>query len=239
MNKKALIVVTNNNRLGNSGVTGWFMSEVSHVYFPLKDEHFQVEFASPKGGNAPLDPASLTLDDPENKCFELEFEVENSLPTKPLYEINPQDYQVVFFAGGHGTMWDFPDNEDIQRITREIYENGGIVGAVCHGPAALVNVKLSNGKYLVEGKEVNSFTDSEEREVGKHDVVPFLLESKLRERGAKFVAGKNWENKVVVSERLITGQNPQSATGVGEAIVDKYNEMYLGSDEGVFLDPGL
>ena len=108
-------------------------------------------------------------------------------------------------------MWDFPNNKDLSRITSTIYENGGIVGAVCHGPSALVDVKLSNGKYLVEGKDVNSFTNAEEEEVGLAKEVPFLLETKLKERGAKFHAGKNWENKVVVSERLITGQNPQSA----------------------------
>lgn len=125
-------------------------------------------------------------------------------------------------------MWDFPDNRDIQRVTAAIYENGGIVGAVCHGPSALVNVKLSDGKYLVEGKKVNSFTDSEEKEVKKDNIVPFMLESRLRERGAKFESAENWGNKVVTHERLITGQNPQSASSLGKTIVQCY-EQYQGS----------
>lgn len=117
-------------------------------------------------------------------------------------------------------MWDFHNNEDLNRVAAAIYENGGIVAAVCHGPAALVNVKLSNGRYLVDGKNVNSFTNSEEEEVGLANVVPFLLESKLKERGAKFQGGKNWANKVVVSDRLITAQNPQSAASLGKKIVE-------------------
>lgn len=122
-------------------------------------------------------------------------------------------------------MWDFPDNSEIERVTSSIYENGGIVGAVCHGPSALTSVKLSDGKYLVDGKEINSFTDNEEREVEKDKIVPFLLESRLRERGGNFLAGKNWANQVVVSDRLITGQNPQSASSLGKAIVQLFNRI--------------
>lgn len=222
MTKYALIVVTSNDKLGSTGQkTGWYLSEVSHVYYPLVQAGFTVDFASPNGRKAPLDEGSLKLDDPDNKKFVedkcLFHRLQNTIP---LGKVNPAKYQVIHFAGGHGTMWDFPNSPDVSRVAAEVYENGGIVAAVCHGPAALVNVKLSNGKYLVDGKDVNSFTDAEEKEVGLANVVPFLLESKLRERGAKFHAGKNWENKVVVSGRLITGQNPQSAAAVGKAIVE-------------------
>lgn len=239
MDKKALIVVTSNDRLGNSGKTGWYLSEVSHVYWPLKEAGFKVDFASPKGENAPMEENGLKLEDPLNKRFVNEMNIKNSINTRPVYEFNPMEYEVIYFAGGHGTMWDFPNNEDISRITRMIYERGGIVGAVCHGPSAFVGLKLDNGKYLVEGKEVNSFTNGEEKEVGKEDIVPFLLESKLREQGAIFIGGKNWENKVVVSERLITGQNPQSASSLGQRIVDKYNELHHVDDEGTYIDPDL
>ena len=122
-------------------------------------------------------------------------------------------------------MWDFPDNADIERVTSEIYENGGIVSAVCHGPSALTSVKLSDGKYLVDGKRINSFTDSEEREVGKDKIVPFLLESRLRERGAQFESARNWGDKVVVHDRLITGQNPQSASSLGKMIVRTFEDL--------------
>lgn len=222
MSKQALIVVTSNDKLGDTGKkTGWYLSEVTHIYYPLVEAGFSVDFASPRGGAAPIDESSRNLDDPENKKFledtDLVTRIRNTIP---LAKVDPKKYQVVHFAGGHGVMWDFPDNEDLSRVAAAIYENGGIVAAVCHGPAALVNVKLSNGKYLVEGKDVNSFTDSEEKEVGLADTVPFLLESKLKGRGAKFHAGGNWENKVVVSERLITGQNPQSAAALARKIVE-------------------
>ncbi len=226
MNKNALIVVTSNDQLGNSGQkTGWFLSEVSHVYWPLINDGFSVDFASPQGGDAPMEKDSLKLDDPENKSFVEKFNIQNSLPTLPMKSIDPARYQVIYFAGGHGTMWDFPDNSEIERVTSSIYENGGIVGAVCHGPSALTSVKLSDGKYLVDGKEINSFTDNEEREVEKDKIVPFLLESRLRERGGNFLAGKNWANQVVVSDRLITGQNPQSASSLGKAIVQLFNRI--------------
>ncbi len=117
-------------------------------------------------------------------------------------------------------MWDFPGNADIQRVTRYIYETGGLVGAVCHGPAALVDITLSNGTHLVAGKHVSAFTDSEERAVQMDGVVPFLLASKLEQHGAHHHGAPDWTAKVVVDGRLITGQNPQSASGVGAAMRD-------------------
>ena len=223
MQKKALFVVTSNDNLGNTGrKTGWHLSEVSHVYWPLINAGFKIDFASPRGGKAPVDPESMKLDDAENKSFVDKFKISDGLNTHALWDINPDDYGVIYFAGGHGTMWDFPDNEDVQRLVSSIYETGGIVAAVCHGPSALLNVQLSDGKYLIENREINSFTDSEEEEVKAQDIVPFLLESKLRERGANFQPGDNWANKVVVDGRLITGQNPQSASSLGEAIVRNF-----------------
>lgn len=220
----ALIVVTSNNRLGDSGErTGWFLSEVSHVYWPLFNDGFSIDFASPKGGNAPLEMNSMKLDDPENKSFVEKFKIKDGLSTIAMKDVDPSKYQVIYFAGGHGTMWDFPDNEDIGRVTRSIYENNGIVAAVCHGPSALTSIKLSDGKYLIDGKEINSFTDAEEREVGKDKIVPFLLESRIRERGGNFQSTKNWGEIVVDSERLITGQNPQSAAALGKQIVKSFS----------------
>ncbi len=236
MKKKALIVVTSNDKLGISGErTGWYLSEVTHVYWPLINEGFTVDFASPLGGKAPLEKDSLKLDDPENKSFVEKFKVTDGLETLSLQDIDPDNYGVIYFGGGHGTMWDFPDNSDIHRLVTAIYANGGIVAAVCHGPSALVNVQLSDGKYLVEGKEVNSFTNSEENEVKKDKIVPFLLESKLRERGAKFNSSVNWENHVVVDGRLITGQNPQSAANLGITIVQTF-EALTGTQEREKMD---
>jgi len=220
--KKVLIVVTNHDKLGNTGKkTGLSLHEVTNVYYPLVEAGFQVDFASPKGGLAPLDGDTAHNSDPLSKKF---LEDKNTFSrlerTVALKDINPKDYKAIAFAGGHGTMWDFPDSPDVNRVTSQIYDGGGIVAALCHGPAALVNVKLANGKYLVEGKDMNSFTDSEEEAVGLSSVVPFLLETKLRKRGAKFQAGKNFENKVVVSERLVTGQNLQSAHALGKKLAE-------------------
>lgn len=218
MDKKALIVVTSHD-------TGWNLTEVSHVFWPLTNDGFEIDFASPKGGEAPIDMESCKLDDPENKSFVERKNIRNGISTLSMKEVVSSKYNVIYFAGGHGTMWDFPDNEDIQRVTSEIYERGGIVSAVCHGPAALTNVKLSDGKYLVEGREVSSFTDAEEREVEKDKIVPFLLESRLRERGAIFKRGNNWSVQVVTSDRLVTGQNPQSASALGKAIISTFDQI--------------
>ena len=220
--KKALIVVTSHDTKGNTGKkTGWYLSEVTHIYYPLEAAGFKVDFASPKGGAAPMDESSRNLKDADNKRFLENPELMKKMATTiKMSEVNSKEYQIIHFAGGHGTMWDFHNNEDINRIAAEIYENGGIVSAVCHGPAALVNIKLSNGDYLVKGKAVSAFTDEEEKEAGMDKVVPFLLESKLRERGAEMKPGKNWADQSVVSERLVTGQNPQSAHSVGRKIVE-------------------
>jgi len=227
MDKKALIVVTSHNRLGDTDQqTGWHLAEVTHIYFPLKEAGFAVDFASPKGGVAEMDENSRDLDDKLNQKFLDNKERVNKLKsTIPLKEINPNHYHLIHFAGGHGTMWDFPANEDINRITSTLYENGGVVAAICHGPAALVNVTLSNGQFLIDGKDICSFTNAEEKETGKDNVVPFLLETKLKERGAHFKGGENWENNVVVSDRLVTGQNPQSATSLGKKMIEVFKNQ--------------
>lgn len=218
--KKALIVVTSHNQLGNTGrATGYYLSEVTPPYFALAEAGVDVTFVSPKGGKAPMDEKSRDLSDSQNRKFmenpALVAKLENTLSPD---QVKASDYDAIFFAGGHGTMWDFPDNEKLAQITAAIYEKGGVAGAVCHGPAALVNVKLSNGQFLVAGKMVSAFTNEEEEAVEATKIVPFLLETKLIERGAKVTKAANFQSHVVVSERLVTGQNPASAAGVGKAI---------------------
>jgi len=219
--QNALIVVTSHDKKGSTGKqTGWYLSEVTHIYYPLIEAGYNVEFASPKGGAAPMDESSLDVKDPDNKRFlDNEKAIGQLQKTIPIATIDPSQYSIIHFAGGHGAMWDFHNNDAINRVAATIYDNGGIVSAVCHGPAALVNIKLASGKYLVDGKDVSAFTNAEEAEVGLTDVVPFLLESKLRERGAKMHPGKNWQDQSIVSERLVTGQNPQSGHSVGKKIV--------------------
>lgn len=225
MEKKILFVVTSHDKKGDTGQpTGYYLGEVSHPWEVLYKAGYEIDFVSPKGGTPPVD--GFNLDDPTNKEFwenkEYKTKIDNSL--KPS-EIKTEDYVAIFFAGGHGTMWDFADNTELAKITADVYENGGVVGAVCHGPAGLVNVKLNNGKYLVEGKKINAFTNEEETAVKLDKVVPFLLESKLIERGAKFEKSGLWQPHVTVDQRVVTGQNPQSAKGVGEAILTELKKL--------------
>jgi putative intracellular protease/amidase len=219
MSQKVLVVLTSHDVLGNTGKeTGFYLSEVSHPVAVFDRAGFTVEYVSPKGGKAPMigvdraDPINAAfLDNPEKIA-----QVENTLSPS---HVNPSDYAAIFYAGGHGTMWDFPENAELADIAARIYEQGGIVSAVCHGPAALVNIRLSNQDYLVAGKVVSGFTNEEESAVGLTDVVPFLLEKTLIDRGATVEKAPNFQAKVSVSDRLVTGQNPASATGVGEQIV--------------------
>ncbi len=217
--KRVLFVLTSHDQLGNTGKeTGFYLPEVTHPYAAFEQAGIEVEFVSPKGGKAPM--IGVDLSDPLNKAFldapAKVAKVENTLTPA---EIDPTRYDAIFYAGGHGTMWDFRDNDALAKIAAKVYEQGGVVGAVCHGPAGLVNIKRADGSYLVTGKTVSSFTNEEEAAVKLNEVVPFLLEPALIERGATHTKAPNFQSHVEVSERLVTGQNPASAKGVGEQMV--------------------
>ncbi len=217
--KPVLIVMTSQAKNVISGEeTGFFLSEVTHPLAVFEQAQIPVEFASIKGGEPPVD--GFDLEDTTNARYWKEPRFRKAIQnTQAISAVDANKYSAIYYAGGHGTMWDFPDNKDVQRVTRQVYEQGGVVAAVCHGPAALVNVRLSNGEYLVAGKQVSAFTDEEERAGDPKPAVPFLLASKLKERGAEHLAAANWQAKVVVSERLVTGQNPASAKGVAQAML--------------------
>ena len=218
--KPVLCVTTSNNVKGKSGQpTGFWLSELTHALAELEKAGLSYALASVNGGEPPIDPMSLDLKDLVNDHYWNDQKFRAALKnTLSMEQIDASKYAAVFYAGGHGTMWDFADSKGIQRVTREIYETGGIVSAVCHGPASLINVKLSDGSYLVAGKRVAAFTNGEEAEVQSTDIVPFLLETSLINHGAMHQAAPNWSKNVVVDGRLITGQNPASAAGVGEAV---------------------
>ena len=214
MKKKILFVVTSHDRLGNTNnPTGYYLSEVSHPWSVLISAGYEIDFVSPKGGKAPAEAVDLT--DEINKAFWensiYRFKIEHTLNPK---EVNPVEYIAVFYAGGHGVMWDYPNNQDLERITRTIYENGGIVSAVCHAPAALLDVKLSNGELLIKDRKINSFTNEEERFLNTDSIVPFMLETELKKRGCLFEKSGLWKSHVTVDYRIVTGQNPQSALEV-------------------------
>jgi putative intracellular protease/amidase len=218
--KPVLFVLTSHGVKGSTGeATGFYLGEVTHPLAELQAAGIPVEFASIQGGEPPVD--GLDLNDAVNARYWNDEAFRHAIRnTLRLDEADASRYSAIFFAGGHGAVWDFPESPAVQRNTRDIYEAGGLVGAVCHGPAALVNVKLSSGQYLVAGKQLSAFTDDEERAVGLDKVVPFLLASMLVERGAHHNPAPDWTAKVVVDGTLVTGQNPQSASGVGAAMRD-------------------
>jgi putative intracellular protease/amidase len=217
--QRVLFVLTSHATLGNTGKdTGFYLSEVSHPDVAFEQAGIAVDYVSPKGGKAPMTGADR--EDPINAAFlDNPIKMAQVETTLSPDAVDPSRYGAIFYAGGHGTMWDFADNQALAAIAAQIYERGGVVGAVCHGPAGLVNIKLTNGDYLVSGKTVSAFTNTEEMAVGLSDVVPFALESRLVERGATHTKADNFQSHVVVSGRLVTGQNPASAGGVGEQMV--------------------
>lgn len=215
MKRKVLFVVTSHGELGNTGKpTGYYLSEVTHPWSEL-DEEYEIDVVSPKGGKPPVD--GFDLKDTINKKYwedpAWQKKMENTM--KPS-DVKPEEYKGIFYAGGHGVMWDFPDNKELAQICSRIYENGGVVGAVCHGPAGLLNVELADGKRLIRSKKVNSFTNAEEKANGTEKVVPFLLQSELEEKGANYDYSPPWSDFAIVDGRLVTGQNPMSAKKVGK-----------------------
>jgi putative intracellular protease/amidase len=211
---KILIGLTSHGDLGGVRSTGYYLPEAAHPWRVFTDAGHTVEFASVAGGEPPVD--GVDLSDPVQK----EFTEQVSLTETPRFsDLDPAGYDAVLFAGGHGAMWDFPSDPGLAAFTRELYERGGVVAAVCHGPAALAGLTLSDGTPLVAGKRIAAFTDSEENAAGLTEVVPFLLQSRLEELGAKHSGAADWQPHVVTDGRLVTGQNPASSTGVAEAVV--------------------
>jgi putative intracellular protease/amidase len=220
MSNIILIALTSHDKKGDTGQsTGAYLAEIAHPYEVFSRAGFSVEFASVRGGRVPLDGVDRA--DAVNASFLSDAgRMERLHSSRPSAAVDASRYAAIFFAGGHGTMWDLPDDPGFARVAAAIYEAGGVVAAVCHGPAALVNLRLSNGRFLVDGKSVSAFTNEEERAVRLDGVVPFSLQDRLIARGAHFVPGEPWSQQVAVDERLVTGQNPASATGVAEAVVE-------------------
>jgi putative intracellular protease/amidase len=217
MTHRVLIAMTSHDKKGDTGQpTGAYLPEVAHPYAVFARANYEIEFATVRGGEVPLDGVEGA--DAASLSF-LEAHRDDLAKTPAAADVDASRFDVIFFAGGHGAMWDFPESTAFANVASKIYEHGGMVAAVCHGPAALVNLKLANGEYLVAGKKVSAFTNEEERAVGLDNVVPFLLADALVERGALHQPAPLWQKQVVIDGRLVTGQNPASATGVAEAVV--------------------
>lgn len=218
MKKKILFVVSSTGIIGpRKRKTGNLLTEVAHPYEAFKKQGYDVDIFSVKGGEAPID--MVETDDPVNIAF-LNDEGLTKMKNTESVESIPSlaDYDAVFVPGGLAPVVDMPDNATVQNILSSMYESGKVVSAVCHGPVSLINVKLSDGSYLVDGKNVTGFSIAEEENYAKEDV-PFELEDALKARGAKYSATAPWQAHSITDGRLVTGQNPASAQGVAERVI--------------------
>jgi len=214
MAKKILMVVTNHTTITEDHKTGLWLEEFAVPYLLFKDKGYEVKVTSISGGEVTLDPNSIE-DKPEWK--EAEKELENTLKLS-LEDV--AGFDAVFLPGGHGTMFDFPNNETLLSVLQQFAEEDKIIGSVCHGPAGLVNVTYKDGTPLVKGKKVSAFTDDEEREMQMDKLMPFLLETELRKKGADFVKVENWAVHSIRDGILVTGQNPQSSESTALKVVE-------------------
>ncbi|MEL7164647.1 MAG: type 1 glutamine amidotransferase domain-containing protein [Pseudomonadota bacterium] len=221
----ALILLTSHNTLGTTGKpTGFHWVEMATPYYALKEAGYDITLASIVGGRPPSDPSSSDPAEREADVdrFLKDSDAMDSLErTAPLSALSATDYDIVYVPGGHGTMWDMAQTKQVGQFIAHAWENGAIVGSVCHGPAALTETYLSDGTPLVQGKRVNAFTDAEERAVDLQDVVPYMLESTLRARGALFEGNdEDFGVHVARDDRLVTGQNPASVPALSAALID-------------------
>ena len=218
MDTKILIIVSNANSIGPSNRrTGTFLPEVAHPYAEFEKAGYQIDFASLTGDTPYLDALNLA-GDPDNLKFLTGKGWADMQKAAKLADVNVGDYDAVFVPGGLAPMVDMPEAPLLKKVIAETYERGGVVGAVCHGPVSLLNVKLSDGSYLVNGKNIASFTTEEEDNYARADV-PFDLQTALTEQGAIFHAAAPWSANSIADGTIVTGQNPASAKGVGEKIV--------------------
>ncbi len=219
---KILMVLTSHDQLGNTGrKTGFWLEEFAAPYFVFRDAGVQLTLASPKGGQPPVDPKS---DLPENQTpamarFKQDQAAQKALSqTIKLADAKAEDYDTVFYVGGHGPMWDLADNPDSIALIESFYNSGKPVAAVCHSPAVFHRVTY-NGAPLVKGKRVTGFTNGEEEAVHLTNVVPFLVEDELKRVGGLYEKAPDWQSFAITDGRLITGQNPASSTAAAKALL--------------------
>jgi putative intracellular protease/amidase len=230
MSRKILFITTSCTRLGDTGrQTGIWAEELALPYLAFKDAGYQVDIASPQGGMAPLDPGSLKPAGQNPALLErflADAEAQRLVRvTQPVSAVDAVAYDAVFFPGGHGAMWDLPQDPHVQRLVEQAFAAGQVIGAVCHGVAGLVAARSADGRPLVAGRRVNSFTNDEEAAAGLTSVVPFLLETRLRELGGQFQKAANWASFAVQDGTLITGQNPASSARVAELMLQSLGAM--------------
>ncbi|ORM71725.1 type 1 glutamine amidotransferase domain-containing protein [Pantoea rwandensis] len=220
---KILMVLTSHAELGNTGKkTGFWLEEFAAPYFVFKDAGAEIVLASPAGGQPPLDPKS---DLPEFQTemtarFKADAAAQQALAnTVKLASVHQQEFDTVFYPGGHGPLWDLAESADSIQLIESFDRAGKPIGFVCHAPGALRHVKAANGAPLIQGKQVTGFTNGEEAAVELTDVVPFLIEDEFIKLGAHYQKGADWAPFVVEDGNLVTGQNPASSEDVAKALL--------------------
>lgn len=218
-----LFVLTSHDKLGDTGKkTGFWVEEFANPYYTLLDKGVHITIATPKGGAAPIDPSSDTEDaaTEATKRYDNDAEAQARIAnTKVLADMNPDDFDAVFYPGGHGPLWDLANDAFSVALIEKFNSQNKPVAFVCHAPAALKNVTDGKGNSIVKGKKVTGFTNTEEKAVGLTDVVPFLVEDMLKENGGMYSKKEDWAVHVLQDGNLITGQNPASSELVAETLL--------------------
>ena len=220
---KILMVLTSHDQLGTTGLkTGFWLEEFAAPYYVFKDADADITIASPRGGQPPLDPKS---DEPDFQTaatarFKDDKQAQDALAgSLKLADISPDDFDAVFYPGGHGPLWDLAEDRNSISLIEVMYAAGKTVAAVCHAPAVFRHTEAPDGSPLVEGKSVTGFSNSEEAAVELTDIVPFLLEDELQMIGANYSKSSDWHPYVVTDGNLVTGQNPASSEAVAQALL--------------------
>ncbi|HEY0146588.1 MAG TPA: type 1 glutamine amidotransferase domain-containing protein [Methylovirgula sp.] len=225
---KILMVLTSHDKLGNTGrKTGFWLEELAAPYYVFKDAGADITLASPKGGQPPLDPKSNepNFQTDLTRRFEADADAKAQLATTlRLDSVKSEDFDTVFYPGGHGPMWDLAEDPNSIKLIESLLAAGKPVALVCHAPGALRHVKTPEGRPLVEGKQVTGFTDTEEEAVGLTKVVPFLVEDELKAEGGIFSKTADWGVHVVSDGLLTTGQNPASSGPAAKVLLEKLAE---------------
>lgn len=220
---KILMVLTSHDQLGSTGEkTGFWLEEFAAPYYVFKEANADITIASPKGGQPPLDPKSAEEDfqTADTRRFNDDAEAQSALANSvKLADVNADDFDAVFYPGGHGPLWDLAEDRVSIALIERMAESGKTIAAVCHAPAVFRHAELADGSPLIEGRSVTGFSNSEEEAVQLTEVVPFLLEDELQVKGGNYSKSSDWYPFVVTDGNLITGQNPASSAAAAEAVL--------------------
>ncbi|ERP90117.1 dimethylallyltransferase [Alcanivorax sp. P2S70] len=221
LDKPLLMLVTSASQMGQGQQTGLWLEEFAVPYLLFREQQVPLVVASPRGGKIPVDPNSVPDDDQKTQWSEA---IDQLQDTRALEDVWEDGFSGVFVPGGHGAMFDMPDNPLVAAVMERTWADGGLLGAVCHGPAALVGLRNEDGSPLVQNRTVACFTNEEEREVGLDEVMPFLLATRLEELGATLDLADKFVAHAITDGKLVTGQNPQSSEAVARAVINALSE---------------